>query len=156
MGSRCLHSCGQCRIYKTTSLQSMPSPRKGRENREKMRERGRLTYRSGPQGKPDPAGVLTCQISMSRTQPDKTISRSTLPFSFISLLLYINFMGQKKSAFHSHLTKDASPFCLFSFSGTRTHNIYPPQGCRDPQMSAALQKCLCISQVCERSQAVSF
>lgn len=78
------------------SLQSRPSPRKGRENREKMRERERLTYRSGPQGKPDPAGILTCLISMSSTQPDKTISCSSLHFSFsLTFGLYINFRGQK-------------------------------------------------------------
>lgn len=87
---------GQCSLYKPTSLQSRPSPRKGRENREKMRERERLTYRSGPQGKPDPAGILTCLISMSSTQPDKTISCSSLHFSFsLTFGLYINFRGQK-------------------------------------------------------------
>lgn len=134
----------------------MPSPRKGRENREKMRERGRWTYRSGPRGKPDPAGVLTCLTSMSRTQPDKTISRSSLHLSFSHTFGLYKFHETKKSASHSHLTKDASPSAFFlSLWNTNTHNIYPPQGCRDPQISSALLKCLCIPPVCKQSQAVS-
>lgn len=137
-------NCSQCSLQKTTSLQSRPSPRKGRENREKTRERERRTYQSGPQGKPDPARVLTCLISMSRTQPSVSAHSILAPHFW---LIY-KFQGTKKPASNSHLIKDASPFCLFFFlSLEHEHTQHLYAAGRDPQISAALLRSLCILHV---------
>ncbi len=151
MGSKGLddHRTAVSVVYTSQLVYSQGQAPEKRENREKIRERERLTYRSGPQGKPDPAGILTCLISMSSTQPDKTISCSSLHFSFsLTFGLYINFRGQK-NCFSFTFNQRCLPFLPFSFSlwNKNTHNIYQPQGCRDPQISAALLRCLCILRV---------
>lgn len=137
--------CGQWYLnYLASLFQIQKSPRKGREIREQMRERERerWTYQSGLQGMPDPAGVLTCLNSMSRTQPNKIIS-PVLIFG----LIYIY-----KNLLKSNLNEDVF---FLSLSGTRTHalNIYPPQGYRNLCSSSAVP----LYRVCvrERSQAVS-
>ncbi len=91
-------------VYKKQLVysQGQAPEKEERIGRKWEKERERRTYQSGPQGKPDPAGVLTCLISMSRTQPDKTISLSSFHFSS-ALLAYIQISGDKKNLLLIHM-----------------------------------------------------